>query len=94
MSGLCTGEVEALAPANTNIVLHNVTFQLADMALPAGNGLYLAESMMGLYPETSDSSLTVHLQTNISTSLEAAASVPYFFNRHADQCLAARVSRC
>ena len=81
VSGLCGGEVRALAPANTWVLLHNITFQIADVALPAGHREYLAESMYGLYPPDPDSSLTVHLQTNISSSLEAAASVPYVFNR-------------
>ena len=82
MTGLCSGAPQTLAPAGATVALHNVTFQVADVALRAGRRLYLAQSLMGLYPDSLDSRLTLQFQTNVSALLDdVAAVVPYSYNR-------------
>lgn len=87
VTGLCEGDVQPLAPANALIQLHNVTFLFADIALPAGRHLYLAQSVMGLYPQDEDDRLILQLQTNVTALLNTTAVVPYVWNRSAAACV-------
>ena len=83
MTGLCSGAPQTLAPAGI-VQLHNVSFEVADVSLRAGRRLYLAQSLMGLYPDNTDSRLTTQFQTNVAGLLDVvAAVVPYSYNRQA-----------
>ena len=81
VTGLCSGEVVALAPAEANVVLHNVSFQIADIALPAGDRLWLAQSLFGVYTHFFENNITVQIQANLTNLPTSAASFPFYENR-------------
>ena len=81
VAGLCSGDVQALPPADAIVLLHNVTFRIEDVALPAGPGVWLAQSLAGLNPPEDADPAIVLVHTNITLDLGLNADVPYLQNK-------------
>ena len=95
VGGLC--EVNGSVQHGGYVMLRNVTWSFADVAIPAGPGAYLAESVragsqfLGPTPVGGE---TIILNKNV-TAYDGPPALPIFTNRHASADLAVlRASSC